>query len=215
MPRHSSPVSQDGVYQLEEVPPLGITRAAGNTVPSDGDLGYAPNCVFIDLDATGGSGIYVNRGTKASANFDLVAVTNQGPVAIADGTTYAVLALNSGRTHVLPNVTSTITVTLPTAASGLEYTFISKAVAADAQDWKFDTGSAAAFYLGGVVHLDSNAGAAADELVLVVPNGSTNDILTVTTPEPGGTAITFLCDGTNWIVSGSVLSATAPAFSDT
>jgi hypothetical protein len=48
----------------------GIAVAAGTTVPSDADVGYAPNCIFIDLDATGGAGWYINRGTKASANFD-------------------------------------------------------------------------------------------------------------------------------------------------
>ena len=73
-------------------------------------------------------------------------IAAQSPIVnVTDAATYTVLAANSGKTHVMPNFTASCTLTLPTAASGLEYVFISKAVAADAQNWVFDTGSAAAF----------------------------------------------------------------------
>ncbi len=53
-------------------PNLGINFDAGVTVPADGAKGYAPNAIFLDLDATGGGGVFINIGTKASANFDLL-----------------------------------------------------------------------------------------------------------------------------------------------
>lgn len=46
----------------------------GNTVPTDGTAGYAPSCIFLDTNSTGGAGaathIFINVGTAASCNFD-------------------------------------------------------------------------------------------------------------------------------------------------
>lgn len=135
-------------------------------------------------------------------------------VNVTDAATYSVLAADSGKPHIMPNFTATCTLTMPTAAAGLEYYFISKAVAADAQDWRFSTGGAN-FWLGGVAFADTDAGAGADEIHAgVFPNGTSNDFLTVVTPG-AGTYIHVVCDGTNWIVRGIVFSATVPAFADT
>jgi hypothetical protein len=133
--------------------------------------------------------------------------------AVADATTYTVLAANSGKTHIVPNFTSSCTISLPAAAAGLEYTFISKAVAADAQNWVITSGSDTNFYVGGLLHADLNAGASTDEIVAVFPDGNSNSKLTVTTPA-GGTIVRMFCDGTNWCVNGTVVSDTAPAFAD-
>lgn len=132
-------------------------------------------------------------------------------VTVADAATYTVLAADSGKTHILPNFTATCTLTLPTAAAGLEYTFIGKAVAADAQNWVFAAGVP---YLGGLTFVDNDAGAAGDEMHAgVYPNGSSNDNMTIVTPA-AGTFISVFCDGTNWIVNGFVNSATVPTFGD-
>ena len=49
----------------------GILQCYGTTVPSDGDVGYAPSCQFQKVDgSTLDTVLYVNIGTKASANFD-------------------------------------------------------------------------------------------------------------------------------------------------
>jgi hypothetical protein len=135
-------------------------------------------------------------------------------VAVADAATYTVLAADSGKIHVMPGLTADCLITLPTAERGLEYTFVYKGVAADAQDWNIDAAVAANFMLGGVVHLDTDAGSAGDEVVPVAPNGSTNAILNVLVPDVG-TRVNLFCDGTNWIVSGFVVAATAPTFADT
>lgn len=131
-------------------------------------------------------------------------------VNVPDAANYSVLAADSGKIHLMPDFTASCTLTLPTAATGLEYEFISKAVAADAQNWIFT--SPAPFLKGGIVFLDQDAGAAADEVVSQYPNGSSHVTLTVTTPA-GGTRLKFICDGTNWFVSGTVVSNSAPAFS--
>lgn len=151
--------------------------------------------------------------TATAAELNAAADVSARAISVSDAATYTVLAANSGKPHILPNFTASCTLTLPTAASGLEYTFIGKAVAADAQNWVFDTGSAAAFYLGGLQFLDTDEPASA-VLTSVFPNGSSNDIMTIVTPG-AATRIHLVCDGTNWIVNGIVASAAIPTFTDT
>jgi hypothetical protein len=153
--------------------------------------------------------------TATAAEINAVADAGSRFVNVTDAASYSVLAADSGKIHIVPDLTATCTMALPAVASGLEYTFISKAVAADAQDWKIQAASATNFFLGGVSFADTDAGAGADEIHAGVwSNGSTNDFLTVVTPG-AGTLIYMICDGTNWIVNGQVFSATVPAFSDT
>jgi len=153
--------------------------------------------------------------TASAAQINAVATPASRYVNVTNATTYSVLAADSNKVHIMPDFTSSCTLTLPTAAAGLEYTFIGKAVAADAQDWIIKSPSATNYFLGGVSFADTDAGAGADEIHAGIwSNGSTNDFLTVVTPG-AGTMIHVICDGTNWIVNGQVFSATVPAFSDT
>lgn len=122
------------------------------------------------------------------------------PVAIADATTYAVLAADSGRLHSLPDVASSITVTLPAATAGLTYEFQYGGAAADAQNHIFVP--TAGFYIGGVTFHDTQA----DATTAVYSNGSTNDVFTLVTPALY--SLKFVANGTNWYVSGNVQSAT-------
>lgn len=168
---------------------MGVTSSAAELNITDGLLATA-----AELNA------------RAAAASRYVNVTNAA--------TYTVLAADSGKIHIMPDFTSSCTLTLPTAAAGLEYTFIGKAVAADAQDWIIKSPSATNYFLGGVSFADTDAGAGADEIHAGVwSNGTTNDFLTVVTPG-AGTRIHVICDGTNWIANGQVFSATVPAFSD-
>lgn len=133
-------------------------------------------------------------------------------VAIADENT-SILAANSGKPHVIDNVSADRTFTFPTPASGLEFAFYPKLNAADGHDWIFTTGSDTNYFMGGVTFLDSDAGAGADELSLVVPDGNSNSKLQINLPQPG-TMLRFICDGTLWVVSGVVCSTTAPTYAD-
>jgi hypothetical protein len=133
--------------------------------------------------------------------------SKRAPVAIADGTSYAVLVANSGHLHVVPNVTSNITVTLPAAAVGLEYEFIYGGAAADGQNHIFVPG-AGAFYIGGVTFHDAQA----DATTSVWSDGNSNDVFTLVTP--GTYRVKFVSDGTNWYVTGEVTGATVCTMAD-
>lgn len=62
-----------------------ILLATGTTVPSDNDAGYAKGCIFIDTDAGAGSqGAYINVGTTAACNFDVITTIGTGDVATAN-----------------------------------------------------------------------------------------------------------------------------------
>jgi hypothetical protein len=153
--------------------------------------------------------------TATAAEINARATAASRFVNVTDAATYTVLAADSGKIHIMPDFTASCTLTLPTAAAGLEYTFIGKAVAADAQNWIIKSPSATNYFIGGVSFADTDAGAGADEIHAGIwSNGSTNDFLTIVTPG-AGTRIHVICDGTNWIANGQVFSATVPAFSDT
>jgi hypothetical protein len=54
----------------------GYILAWGATAPSDGDTGYAPGCLFFQLDGTTVDTVwYVNIGDKSSSDFDLLDLT--------------------------------------------------------------------------------------------------------------------------------------------
>lgn len=121
------------------------------------------------------------------------------PVALSDATAYTVLAANSGRLHVVPNVTSNITITLPAAQAGLNYKFTCNLAAAEGQNHIIVVPS---LLKGGVVFHDEDG----DVSSTVFANGSSHTTLTLVTPQVY--EINLVCDGTNWFLSGYVHSAT-------
>ena len=64
---------------------VGIAIATGTAAPSSGALGYSPSCLFIETDTTDwNSRIYVNHGTRSSANFQ--SLNNiSGPIYVSAG----------------------------------------------------------------------------------------------------------------------------------
>lgn len=174
---------------------------------------YTGSAYFWRLVATHATG-NLSGITATAAEINARAAAASRRVAITDAATYTLLAADSGKIHVFPDLTQSCTVALPALADGLEYTFIGKGVAADASNWIFQVATAGLSFLGGLVHLDTDAGDAGDEVVPVFPNGSSNDFMTIITPG-AGTRIHLFCDGTNWIANGVAVSATAPTFSDT
>jgi hypothetical protein len=157
--------------------------------------------------ATTHTGAVTNSSTVATTG----ATTHTGGtqtlmIAVPDGTTYTVLAANSGKVHIIPDLTGDCVLTLPTAAAGLFYEFWYAGVLADAQDWQFDTGSDTNFYLGGFVELDASG----NTVVAEAPDGDSNSIVNILTPGVG-TIVKMYCDGTNWYLSGTVQSDTADA----
>jgi hypothetical protein len=71
----SRPLSlHSGVSTVAEIPAVGVIISQGTTKPTDADPGYAPGCIFIDVDS---GAHYLNVGTLASANFDPIAAGAQ------------------------------------------------------------------------------------------------------------------------------------------
>lgn len=133
-------------------------------------------------------------------------------VNIGDADT-TIRAINSGKPHLIANVSADRTFTLPSPAAGLDFEFIATVGAADGHDWIFTTGSDTNYFVGGITHLNSDADAAGDEIVTVAPDGNSNSKLQINLPQ-GNTVVRLICDGTLWVVAGQAVSTTAPTFAD-
>lgn len=120
---------------------------------------------------------------------------------------------DSGVTHLVgaaaTGLAADATFSLPAAENGLYYKFVYAGNAADAEDFALDTGSDANFFIGGLLLHDTTDGS----LAPTFGDGNSNSIVTVLTPS-AGTVVECYCDGTNWILWGSVVSASAPTFAD-
>ena len=132
------------------------------------------------------------------------------PVVIGDVTAYTVLADNSGLFHYVPDLSSNCTITLPTPKAGMWFEFVYSGDAADAQNFIIDTGSDTYYFKGGLTFLDQDG----DAIAPIDGDGNSNSKLTVVTPEPGTRIRVECANGTNWFLSGHVLSATTPSFAD-
>ena len=150
--------------------------------------------------ASAAGGILINAAKP-------VAITNAFEldiVIVPDASPYTVLANNSGQVHMIPALGQDTTFNLPAEADGLHYKFIYVGNAADAEDWIITSGSAGAnFFIGGAVQHDEDG----DLTVTYYPDGNSNDTMGVLTPE-AGTVVEMWCDGVNWYLSATVISAT-------
>jgi len=202
-----------GVIQLK-------TDGGGNiTVTADSAMDAAGTTSFVLRDANDKIPVYsIEDGSETFAwqffpGHESSVPDVGGLVNVGDVATYSVLAANSGKLHVIPGLTADCVLSMPTAEDGLDFEFIYGGVAADAQDWQFDTGSDTNFYLGGLVHLDADAGSGGDEVVPVGPDGNSNSKVNILVPDVG-TRVRLACDGTNWFLQGQVVGATAPTYAD-
>ena len=144
--------------------------------------------------------------TATAAELNSAADVSSRVVVIADADTYAFLVADSGKTHVVEAITGDMAFSMPTLADGLEFTLIHGGIVAEADDWII---TASGPWKGGMLFLDEDAGAA-DGVDTVLPDG-TDLIMTVVTPDVG-TRVHFVCDGTNWYASATIVSATIPTF---
>ena len=134
-------------------------------------------------------------------------------VFVTDAAAVSINAKESGKIHVIPDLTADSTFTLPTEVEGLNYEFWYGGTAADAHDWIFKTTGNSNYFVGGLVGHDTDAGG--DDTYVVDSNGSSNSQLTVYTPI-AGTLVKMVCNGTVWYINGQAVSATdaAHAFAD-
>ncbi len=157
----------------------------------------------------GAGGLTVSAGGATivgDVTVDGALVGEPGMVVVTDTNAYTVLSANAGKVHFMPDLTADSTLTLPAEAAGLSYEFVYAGGAADAHDWTIDTGADANYFVGGLVQSDPDDGG--DDTVVYYSDGDSNSKLGVLTPE-AGTVVKLWCqNGTNWYVSGAVISAT-------
>lgn len=158
-------------------------------------------------DLTVGDDLTVTGDLAVTAAITATGGLKTAPVALAaDDTTLTILAANSGKLHIVPDVDATSTVTLPAAADGLTFEFMYGGAAADAHDHKFVP--TAGFFIGGVVFHDQDGDVSAP----VFSDGNSNDVFTIVTPD--NYWVKFVSDGTNWYLNGYVHSATVCTIAD-
>jgi hypothetical protein len=174
---------------------VGASPTANQEVFGVGKGTQASNTALFTVDEDGDA--IVTGSTTMTGGLILA------PVAVNDGTTYAVLAANSGKVHMIPDLTGDDVLTLPTAAAGLNYKFVYGGAAADAQDWTINTGADANFFYGGLVGHDPDDG----DVLPIYADGNSNSKVKIDTPA-AGTFVEVYCDGTHWILNGHVVSAT-------
>jgi len=130
------------------------------------------------------------------------------PITFSDADTTLTATANAGRVNVVPALGGNRTLPLPSPTAGIWFRFIYGGAAEETENLLIDTGSDTNYFIGGVIHLDSNA-----DNVSVYADGNSNSILTLT--DFGLFEINILAkDSTNWIIWGHQEGADAPAFSD-
>ena len=130
------------------------------------------------------------------------------PVALGDEDKTLDAATHSGRVLAVPAIGGNRTITLPAPVAGQTYKFIYAGAAEETENLIIVTPGNSNFFLGGIVHLDSNA-----DNVSVYSNGSSNSSLTLT--DSGLFEINIVAkDSTNYYIWGYAEGADAPAFAD-
>ena len=149
----------------------------------------------------------VSKNSTTGAITEVITL-GDGPVTLGDEDTTLTNATHSGRLIVVPGISANRTITLPSPVAGSHFKFIYGGAAEETENLIFDTGADANYFIGGVVHADSNA-----DNVTVYADGNSNSKLTLT--DFGGMEINIVAkDSTNWLICGFTECADAPAFAD-
>ena len=148
--------------------------------------------------------------SKDGTSGAITEVTTLGgaPVSLSDGNVTLTNATHSGRILLVPDGSQDNTYTLPAPIAGSMFRFVYAGGAADATDALIITPGNTNFYIGQVVHLDTNA----DNLT-VFSNGSSNSSVQLNVPQAFDITIVGK-DSTNYQIFGTVTSTTVPAFAD-
>ncbi len=130
------------------------------------------------------------------------------PVALGDEDKTLDAATHSGRVLAVPAIGGNRTITLPAPVAGQTYKFIYAGAAEETENLIIVTPGNSNFFLGGIVHLDSDA-----DNVSVYSDGNSNSQLTLT--DSGLFEINIVAkDSTNYYIWGYAEGADAPAFAD-
>ena len=149
----------------------------------------------------------VSKAASTGAITEIITL-GDGPVTLGDEDKTLTNATHSGRTLVVPAITANRTITLPSPVAGSHFKFIYGGAAEEAENLIFDTGADANYFIGGIVHIQSDADSSS-----VYSDGNSNSKLTLT--HFGCSEINILAkDSTNWLLWGWSEGADPPAFAD-
>jgi len=149
----------------------------------------------------------VSKNSTTGAITEIITM-GDAPVALGDEDKTLDAATHSGRTLVVPALAANRTITLPAPVAGQQYKLIYGGAAEEAENLIIVTPGNTNFFIGGIVHLDSNA-----DNVSVYSDGNSNSQLTLT--DFGLFEINILAkDSTNYYIWGYQEGADAPAFAD-
>ena len=149
----------------------------------------------------------VSKNASTGAITEIITM-GDAPVALGDEDKTLDAATHSGRVLAVPAIGSNRTVTLPAPVAGQTYKFIYAGAAEETENLIIVTPGNTNFFLGGVVHLDSDA-----DNVSVYSDGNSNSKLTLT--DSGLFEINIVAkDSTNYYIWGYAEGADAPAFAD-
>lgn len=135
-----------------------VYNAKGASVPTDGDVGYATGCVFIDTDGGVGTTLYVNEGSATSADFNLAA----GEGASGANTTLSNLGATAINAALISDTNNTDD--LGSATKGWKDLYISGVVYADTIS---EDGAGAGVTIDSVLLKDGQVDLADDKKVLL------------------------------------------------
>ena len=148
--------------------------------------------------------------SKNSSTGEITEIITMGdaPVALGDEDKTLDAATHSGRALAVPAIGGNRTITLPSPVAGQTYKFFYAGAAEETENLIIVTPGNSNFFLGGIVHLDSNA-----DNVSVYSDGNSNSKLTLT--DSGLFEINIVAkDSTNYYIWGYAEGADAPAFAD-
>ncbi len=146
--------------------------------------------------------------TVKTVSITEIITMGDAPVALGDEDKTLDAATHSGRVLAVPAIGGNRTITLPAPVAGQTYKFIYAGAAEETENLIIVTPGNSNFFLGGIVHLDSNA-----DNVSVYSDGDSNSQLTLT--DSGLFEINIVAkDSTNYYIWGYAEGADAPAFAD-
>ena len=149
----------------------------------------------------------VSKNSTTGAITEIITI-GDGPVALGDEAKTLTNATHSGRTLVVPAITANRTITLPAPVAGSHFKFIYGGAAEEAENLIIITPGNSNYFIGGIVHTDSNA-----DNVSVYSDGNSNSTLTLT--DFGCFEVNILAkDSTNWLIWGYAEGEDVPAFAD-
>ena len=149
----------------------------------------------------------ISKNSSTGAITEVITM-GDGPVALGDENKTLDNATHSGRTLVVPALSANRTITLPAPVAGSHFKFIYGGAAEEAENLIILTPGNTNFFIGGIIHLDSNA-----DNVSVYSDGNSNSSLTLT--DFGLFEINILAkDSTNYYIWGQAEGVDVPAFAD-